>query len=68
VNGIDDDAAAADNARLNIEFGFSIHFHVWDANTWLEFLCRAREHLRNLFEIRHFELSGPEIISVLWQS
>jgi hypothetical protein len=68
VNGIDDDAAAAENARLNIEFGFSIHFHVWDANTWLEFLCRAREHLGNLFEIRHFELSGPEIISVLWQS
>jgi SAM-dependent methyltransferase len=68
VNGIGDATAAAENARLNIEFGFSIHFHVWDANSWLEFLCRAREHLGNLFETRHFELAGPEMISVLRRS
>ena len=68
MNSIDDDAAAAENARLNIEAGFSIHFHVWDANSWLEFLCRAREHLGNPFEVSHFELAGPEMISVLRRS
>lgn len=68
VNRIDDDAAAAENARLNIKNGYSIHFHVWDTNSWLDFLCRAREHLGNPFEIRHFELAGPEMISVLRRS
>jgi SAM-dependent methyltransferase len=65
VNRISDDAAAAENARLNIEKGYSIHFHVWDGNSWLEFLVRAREHLGDLFEVRHFELATNEMISVL---
>ena len=65
INGIDDPAAALENARLNIESGFSIHYHVWDGNTWLDFLCRARDYLQGAFEIRHYELCGPEMISVL---
>ena len=65
VNKIDDDAAAEDNARLNMKNGYSIHYHVWDGNSWLDFLVRAREYLGREFEIRHFELSGPEMISVL---
>ena len=65
INRIDDPAAALENARLNIASGFSIHYHVWDGNTWLDFLCRARDYLRGAFEIRHYELCGPEMISVL---
>ena len=65
INRIDDPAAALENARLNIASGFSIHYHVWDGNTWLDFLCRARDYLRGDFEIRHYELCGPEMISVL---
>jgi SAM-dependent methyltransferase len=65
VNKIDDAEAAEDNAQLNMKNGYSIHYHVWDGNSWLDFLVRAREYLGNDFEIRHFELSGPEIISVL---
>ncbi len=68
VNKIDDDAAAAENARRNIEQRYSIHFHVWDGNSWLDFLVRAREHLGNLFEIRHFELASVEMISMLRRS
>jgi SAM-dependent methyltransferase len=68
VNGIADDAAAEENARQNIANGYSIHYHVWDGNSWLDFLCRARHHLGNAFEIRQFELSGPEILSVLRRS
>lgn len=68
VNKFDDEAAALKNAQINIALGYSIHFHVWDGNTWLEFLCSAREHLGGSFEIRHFELSGPEMISVLRRS
>jgi SAM-dependent methyltransferase len=43
----------------------SIHFHVWDANTWLEALLRARAHLRNAFDVRRFEFTGTEILCVL---
>ncbi len=68
VNKIADDAAAAENARRNIEQRYSIHFHVWDGNSWLEFLVRAREYLGSLFEIRHFELASVEMISVLRRS
>jgi 2-polyprenyl-3-methyl-5-hydroxy-6-metoxy-1,4-benzoquinol methylase len=67
VNGLGETAAAEENARINMEMGYSIHFHVWDSNAWLDFLCRAREHLGRPFEVRHFELTGPEIISVLWR-
>jgi SAM-dependent methyltransferase len=48
--------------------GVTIHFHVWDSNAWLDHLCRARHYLAEPFEIRHFELVGPEIISVLRRS
>lgn len=68
VNKFDDDAAAEENAQACIAQGYSIHFHVWDGNSWIDFLCRAREHLGNSFEIRHFELSGPEMISVLYRA
>ena len=65
VNGFGATPEADENARINLEMGYSIHFHVWDANSWVEFLCAARTHLDNIFEIRHFELAGPEMISVL---
>jgi len=45
--------------------GVTIHFHVWDSNSWLDHLCRARYYLAEPFQIRHFELVGPEIVSVL---
>jgi SAM-dependent methyltransferase len=45
--------------------GVAIHYHVWDSNSWLDHLCRARRHLPESFEIRHFELAGPEIVTVL---
>jgi SAM-dependent methyltransferase len=68
VNGFGATPAAEENARINLEMGYSIHFHVWDGNSWLEFLVRSREHLKDAFEIRHFELAGPEMISVLRRS
>ena len=44
---------------------YSIHFHVWTANSWLEFLVAARAYLNNKFEIWHFERNDTEIISIL---
>jgi hypothetical protein len=65
VNGIADDAAALENARAASAQRYSIHFHVWDANSWLEFLVRARAYLGCAFDVHHFEFTGTEIVSVL---
>ena len=65
ANGISDEAEIARIADENARYGYSIHFHVWDASAWLEFLWRSREHLERQFETRHFEFTGTEIISVL---
>jgi SAM-dependent methyltransferase len=59
------DAAIEDRIRDIERRGVTIHFHVWDSNAWLDHLCRARHYLAEPFEIRHFELVGPEIVSVL---
>jgi len=48
--------------------GVTIHYHVWDVNTWLEFLCRARGRMGDVFEVKHLELAGPEIVAVLRRS
>jgi hypothetical protein len=45
--------------------GVTIHFHVWDSNSLLDHLCRARHYLADAYEIRHFELAGPEIVTVM---
>ena len=65
VADITEDAAIEDKLRDIERRGVVIHFHVWDSNSWLEHLCRARHHLAEAFEIRHFELVGPEIVTVL---
>ena len=68
VAGASGDAAIEARMRDIERRGVTIHFHVWDSNTWLECLCRARHHLHDAFEIRHFELVGPEIVAVLRRS
>lgn len=44
---------------------YSIHFHVWDARTFHDFLERTRAYLGNAFDIEHFSFSGIEILAVL---
>ena len=68
VKKLDDDAAAAENAWVNATRRLRIHFHVWDSNSWLEFLVHARGYLDHVFEVRHFELAGPEMVSVVRRS
>lgn len=59
--------ADIENRIRDIERRGVAYFHVWDSNSWLDHLCRARQYLTEPFEIRHFELAGPEV-SVLRRS
>jgi SAM-dependent methyltransferase len=65
ANAITDDGEVQRVAEENLRYAYSIHFHVWDASAWLEFLGRARGFLEHQFETRYFEFTGTEIISVL---
>lgn len=65
VKKIADDAQAKEEASRLMETRYSIHFHVWDGGSWLDFLARCRTHLNNPFELVHYELAGPELICVL---
>ena len=67
VNNIEDEAEMT-RAAENQRFSYSIHFHVWDANAWLDFLGHARDYLERSFETRYFEFTGTETISVLRRS
>jgi SAM-dependent methyltransferase len=68
ANNIEDEGEIKRVAEENQRNSYSIHFHVWDANAWLDFLARAREYLERAFETRYFEFTGSETISVLRRS
>jgi SAM-dependent methyltransferase len=68
VDGIGDEATARTRASASMQRRHGIHFHVWDSNGWLDFLSLAREYLGESFDVRHFEFTGPEAVSVLRRS
>ena len=68
VNGLADPAAAEQNARENMRNAYSIHFHVWTPNSFLEMLHAAREYLGTPFTIEHFQENGTEAITILRKS
>jgi SAM-dependent methyltransferase len=65
VNAITDPTMAERNAQENMRNAYSIHFHVWDANTFRAFLDSAHAYLQSAFSVRHYRSSGSEIIAVL---
>jgi hypothetical protein len=65
VNGIADAREAHENAEIGVSNPYSIHFHVWDANTWLEHLVQARSYLDDAFDVWYFEFTGTEILCAL---
>ena len=65
VEGVVHEGDAKASADLNLSGRYSIHFHVWDAGSWIEFLVHARGYLDGAFEIRYFDFTGTEILCVL---
>jgi len=55
-------------ARINelMQIGYSIHYHVWNEQTFLDFLRKTNEYLGDCFGIEHYELNRNfEIITIL---
>jgi len=65
VDGVTGEALPAAAARLEAQ-GFSIHFHVWDENTFLEFLVTAIRKFYLPFQLL-FTLSANGEISVVME-
>ncbi|AMV39358.1 class I SAM-dependent methyltransferase [Planctomyces sp. SH-PL62] len=65
VEGIEEPAAIEAQAKRLEEVGYSIHFHVWDATSFADFLDRARGHLGGMFQIKEYVLNDAEIIAIL---
>ena len=47
------------------EIDYSIHFHVWDQETFRDFINRSQTYLQEPFAIRKFESNDTEIIAIL---
>lgn len=65
VEGVEDPAAVEERASRLEAMDYSIHFHVWDAGSFADFINRAGEHLGGLFEVREFTRNGNEVVVVL---
>ena len=68
VDGLQDDEAVEAQARRLEAVNYSIHFHVWDADTFADFIERAKTYLGGTFEVAEFALNDTEIVAVLERS
>ncbi|MCB1144236.1 MAG: methyltransferase domain-containing protein [Leptospiraceae bacterium] len=60
-----DDDFIEKEALKTQEVNYSIHFHVWDDQSYLNFLVETQKFLKNSFSISFFAQNEDEIISVL---
>jgi hypothetical protein len=65
VDGLKDTEKVIEHARLLIQMDNRIHFHVWDTQTFEEFINKAIVHFNNSFQIVHFVENWDEIVIIL---
>ena len=65
VHKIDDPEAAQADARHLMNAKYSIHFHVWNLESFEPFLRRAQVHLKIPFMIDYYAPNGLEVIAIL---
>jgi predicted SAM-dependent methyltransferase len=65
INKITDPVRARAQLAELMRVNYSIHFHVWEAPTFLNFLVRAESYLRHRFQIELFQQNHCEVIAVL---
>jgi len=65
IDGLKDNNKAIEHARLLIKMDNRIHFHVWDSQSFEEFINKAMKHFKNSFQIVHFVENWDEIIIIL---
>ncbi len=56
---------AAARVRKLMAMRYSIHFHVWDARSFREFIAQANDYLGGVFTVLEYKRNGMEMIAVL---
>lgn len=56
---------AANLVKHLMEINYSIHFHVWDYNTFHEFIIKVSQYLGNVFKVEELVKNDEEIICIL---
>lgn len=44
---------------------YSLHYHVWDSNSYFRFISDLNCYLAYPFEVKHLQSNGDEIISII---
>ncbi|MFA6602427.1 MAG: methyltransferase domain-containing protein [Candidatus Shapirobacteria bacterium] len=65
VEKISDNKEVANRLQFLLNIDYSIHFHVWNLNSFLRFLVSAHKYLKNSFQIVHFVENDKEVIAIL---
>jgi len=65
VNQILDPVEAERQLERLLEIDYSIHFHVWDGDSFQTFLSEARLYLSGAFRLCEFQRNDTEIIAIL---
>jgi ADP-heptose:LPS heptosyltransferase len=65
VDGLKNSEEILEHAKLLIKMDNRIHFHVWNAESFEEFINKAMAHFNNSFQILHFVENWDEIIVIL---
>jgi hypothetical protein len=66
-NKLSDDIEISKQAKQLMEMEYSIHFHTWTVDSFLDFICRTNCYstTTNLFEVEFLAKNNLEIIVVL---
>jgi hypothetical protein len=65
VEKISNPKKITERLKFLLQIDYSIHFHVWDEYTFLNFLMSSQIYLNMSFEMVHFVKNDKEIISIL---
>jgi SAM-dependent methyltransferase len=65
VHKLKDPQEARVGAQQLMDRNFSIHFHVWDEESFARFLRQARIYLGGKFRVEHYGRNDTEVIAIL---
>jgi hypothetical protein len=65
VDGVTNPDEVAARIRTLDKMNYSIHFHVWDHQSFSDFLEEARRYLGQQFVVDHLERNMNEVVAIL---
>jgi len=64
-NNIKDEKKILEDAKRLFEMDYSIHYHVWDMNSFVDFLLKTSNYFKYIFDIINITFNETEVIAIL---